>query len=53
MTVINMTIRDHMYQLTGFHVTALCDHHKKKGVLAYIPVICSQDILGALVQNGI
>ena len=53
MSVINMTICNHMYQLTCFHVTALCDHHQQQGILAYIPVICRQDILGALVQNSI
>ena len=45
--------RTYMYKLTCFHATYLRDHHQKDGILAYIPVICRQDILRALVQNGI
>ena len=52
-SVINVGICNHMYQLAHFHITHLCQHMHKHCVLANIPVVGRQNILGALIQNGI
>ena len=53
MAIIDMGIRDHVYQLSGLHVTYLSDHHEKQSVLRYVPVVGGQYIVASLVQDGI
>ena len=53
MPVIDMCVRNDMYQFSHFHVTHLCQHMHQHCVLAYIPVICSKHILRTLIQNCI
>ena len=53
MPVIDMGIRDHMHELAHLHITHLGKHMKQYGILAYIPVICRQHVIGALVQDSV
>ena len=48
-----MRVRNHMQQLARHHVADLRHHHQQNGVLAHIPVIGRQHVLGALVQHHI
>ena len=51
--VIDVRIGDHVHEFSGNHVVDLCDHHKKDGVLADIPVVCRQHVLAPLIQKHI
>ena len=53
MTVVNVGIGDHMQELASDHIDRLRDHHQQNGVLAHIPVVRSQNILAALVENHV
>ena len=48
-----MTVSHHMKQFSCLHITYLSHHHKQKGILAYIPVICCKNILGTLIEDCI
>ena len=48
-----MAVRDHMYELADLHVAHLGQHVQEHGVLAYIPVVGGQYVLGTLVQNAV
>ena len=50
MSVINMCICDHMYELSDFHITYLRQHMDQYGILTYIPVICRKDIIRSLMS---
>ena len=49
MSVINMRVRDDMNQFSYLHAAHLCQHMDQNRILADIPVVCGQDILGTLV----
>ena len=49
MSVINMGIRNDMHQFSHLHITYLSQHMHKHRILTHIPVICFQNILGALI----
>ena len=49
MAVIDMGVGDHMDQLAGLKAGDLGEHAKKRRVLAHIPVVGREHILGALV----
>ena len=42
-----------MYKLSYFHVAYLRQHMKQHGILAHIPIICRQHVLGALIQDPV
>ena len=48
-----MGIRDHMHELAHLHIAHLGKHMKQYGILAYIPVICRQHVIRALVKNSV
>ena len=48
-----MCICDHMYKFAHLHIAYLREHMKQHSILAYIPVICRQHILGTLVQDSV
>ena len=53
MSVINMSVSNHVNQLSHSHVTHLSQHMHQHRILYHIPVIGRQYILGALIQNSI
>ena len=46
--IINVSIGNHVNQLTSLHAADLCNHHEQDSVLANIPVVCRKNILATL-----
>ena len=47
--VINMRIRDHMYQFPDLHIAYLRQHMRQHRILADVPVVGGKHILRTLV----
>ena len=50
MSVIDMRIRNDMYQFSHLHAAYLRQHMHKHRILHYVPVVSGKHVLGALVQ---
>ena len=48
-----MTVCDHVDKFSRFHAAAPCEHMRKDGILAHVPVPGGDHVLGALVENGV
>ena len=53
MPVIDMGVRYHMHKLAHLHIADLSQHMHQDAVLDDIPVVGRQDILRALIEDGI
>ena len=51
--VIDVRVRNDVDQLARNHIRHLGQHHHQNGVLDHVPVVGRQDVLRALVEDGV